>query len=177
MLRIGQLAERSGVSVRALRYYEEQGLLEADRTPAGQRAYPESAAEKVRFFQQMYAAGLTNRNIAALLSCMDTGHTDAEQRHMLQQQRDFIQGIGGTVKQERRRGGFRPDDMGRDITGWPGLSDGKADQALPIARHQAADIFLSLRNIRLHQPDAYTRHLDYGCGRNAIHAISPQSGE
>jgi DNA-binding transcriptional MerR regulator len=92
MLRIGQLAELSGVSVRALRYYEEQGLLEADRTPTGQRAYPESAVEKVRFFQQMYAAGLTSRNIAALLPCMDTGHTDAEQRRMLQQQRDFIQG-------------------------------------------------------------------------------------
>jgi DNA-binding transcriptional MerR regulator len=35
MLRIGQLAKRSGVSVRALRYYEEQGLLQAERTPAG----------------------------------------------------------------------------------------------------------------------------------------------
>jgi DNA-binding transcriptional MerR regulator len=92
MLRIGQLAELSGVSVRALRYYEEQGLLEADRTPAGQRAYPESAVEKVRFLQEMYAAGLTSRNIAALLPCIDTGHTDAEQRRMLQQQRDFIQG-------------------------------------------------------------------------------------
>jgi DNA-binding transcriptional MerR regulator len=92
MLRIGQLAERSGVSVRALRYYEEQGLLVPDRTPAGQRAYPESAAEKVRFFQQMYAAGLTSRDIAGLLPCWDTGHTNAEQRSMLQQQRDFIQG-------------------------------------------------------------------------------------
>jgi DNA-binding transcriptional MerR regulator len=92
MLRIGQLAERSGVSVRALRYYEEQGLLEADRTPAGQRAYPESAVEKVRFFQQMYAAGLTSRDIVDLLPCIDTGHTNAEQRSMLQQRRDFIQG-------------------------------------------------------------------------------------
>jgi DNA-binding transcriptional MerR regulator len=92
MLRIGQLAELSGVSVRALRYYEEQGLLKADRTPAGQREYPESALEKVRFFQQLYAAGLTSRNIADLLPCIDTGHTDAEQRRMLQQQRDFIQG-------------------------------------------------------------------------------------
>ena len=80
------------MSVRALRYYEEQGLLKVDRTPTGQRAYPESAVENVRFFQQMYAAGLTSRNIADLLPCWDTGHTDAEQRRMLQQQRDFIQG-------------------------------------------------------------------------------------
>ena len=92
MLRIGQLAERSGVSVRALRYYEEQGLLEASRTPAGQRAYPESAVEKVRFFQDLYAAGLTSRNIASLLPCIDTGHTNAEQRRMLHEQRDHIQG-------------------------------------------------------------------------------------
>ncbi len=92
MLRIGELAGRSGVSVRALRYYEEQGLLEAGRTPAGQRVYPESAAEKVRFFQQLYAAGLTSRNIAELLPCIDTGHTDAEQRRMLHKQRDHIQG-------------------------------------------------------------------------------------
>jgi len=92
MLRIGQLAGRSGVSVRALRYYEEQGLLGAERTPAGQRVYPESAVEKVRFFQQMYAAGLTSRNIAELLPCLDTGHTDAEQRRMLRQQRDRVQG-------------------------------------------------------------------------------------
>ena len=91
MLRIGQLAERSGVSVRALRYYEEQGLLVADRTPAGQRAYPESAAEKVRFFQQMYAAGLTSRDIADLLPCWDTGHTNAEQRRLLHEQRGYIQ--------------------------------------------------------------------------------------
>jgi DNA-binding transcriptional MerR regulator len=92
MLRIGQLAERSGVSVRALRYYEEQGLLEASRTPAGQRVYPESAVEKVRFFQELYAAGLTSRNIAGLLPCIDTGHTNAEQRRMLHEQRDHIQG-------------------------------------------------------------------------------------
>ena len=92
MLRIGELAERSGVSVRALRYYEEQGLLDADRTPAGQRVYPESAVDKVRFFQQLYAAGLTSRNIAELLPCIDTGHTDAEQRRMLHQQRNRIQG-------------------------------------------------------------------------------------
>jgi DNA-binding transcriptional MerR regulator len=90
-LRIGQLAERAGVSVRALRYYEEQGLLRAERSPAGQRVFPESAVEKVRFFQQMYAAGLTSRTIAELLPCIDTGHTDAEQRRLLHEQRGYIQ--------------------------------------------------------------------------------------
>ncbi len=91
MLRIGQLARQAGVSVRALRYYEEQGLLEAERTPSGQRVYAESSVDKVRFFQQLYAAGLTSRNIAELLPCIDTGHTDAVQRLMLEKQRAYIQ--------------------------------------------------------------------------------------
>jgi DNA-binding transcriptional MerR regulator len=91
VLKIGQLAKRSGVSVRALRYYEERGLLQAGRTPAGQRVYQESDVDRVRFYQQMYAAGLTSRNIAQLLPCIDSGHTNAEQRAMLREQRDRIQ--------------------------------------------------------------------------------------
>jgi DNA-binding transcriptional MerR regulator len=90
MIRIGELARRSGVSVRALRYYEEQGLLVAERSASGQRHYPETAVERVAFFQDMYAAGLNSRNIATLLPCVDSGHTDAEQRRMLHAERDRI---------------------------------------------------------------------------------------
>ncbi|MBS2540157.1 MerR family transcriptional regulator [Catenulispora sp. NF23] len=89
-MRIGQLATRSGVSVRALRYYEEQGLLIAERSPSGQRHYPEEAVEKVLFFQDMYSAGLTSKRIAELMPCFDTGHTDAEQRSMLHAERNRI---------------------------------------------------------------------------------------
>ena len=89
-MRIGELANRTGVSVRALRYYEEQGILTATRSASGQRHYPESAVERVAFFQDMYAAGLSSRNIAALLPCVDTGHTDAEQRRMLHAERERI---------------------------------------------------------------------------------------
>jgi len=74
MIRIGELAKRSGVSVRALRYYEEQGLLVAERSPSGQRHYPETAVERVSFFQDMYAGGLNSRNIAALLPCVAIHH-------------------------------------------------------------------------------------------------------
>lgn len=92
LIRIGEVARGAGVSVRAVRYYEEQGLLTARRSPSGQRLYPRQAIENVRFFQQMYAAGLTSKNIAELLPCLDTGHTDAEQRAMLHTERDRIRG-------------------------------------------------------------------------------------
>ncbi|GAB3995958.1 MerR family transcriptional regulator [Glycomyces albus] len=91
-MRIGELAGRTGVSVRALRYYEEQGLLEPERSPSGQRIYPESAVEKVSFFQDMYAAGLSSRRIVELLPCIDTGLTDETQRRMLHAERDRIVG-------------------------------------------------------------------------------------
>jgi DNA-binding transcriptional MerR regulator len=76
--------------VRALRYYETQGLLTPTRSHSGQRYYAEAAIDKVRFFQDMYAAGLTSRHIATLLPCIDSGHTDDEQRQMLLDQRERI---------------------------------------------------------------------------------------
>lgn len=90
-MRIGQVAERAGVSVRALRYYEEQGLLHTERTPAGQRVFQDDDVDRVRLYQQFYAAGLTSSHIAQLLPCLDSGHTDAEQRAMLHAQRARIQ--------------------------------------------------------------------------------------
>jgi DNA-binding transcriptional MerR regulator len=73
-LRIGEVAERAGVSTRALRYYEEQGLLAAERTSGGQRAYAGSAVERVQMIQQFFTAGLPSRTIRQLLPCVDTGH-------------------------------------------------------------------------------------------------------
>ncbi len=90
VIRIGELAKRSGVSTRALRYYEEQRLIEAQRSPSGQRYYDETAIEKVRFFQLMFAAGLTSRNIAVLLPCIDTGRTTEAQRRMLDAERERV---------------------------------------------------------------------------------------
>ncbi|WP_395571872.1 MerR family transcriptional regulator [Streptomyces sp. BK79] len=91
LIRIGEVARGAGVSVRAVRYYEQQGLLVPRRSPSGQRLYRQDAVALVRFFQQMFAAGLTSRRIAELLPCWDSGHTDAEQRAMLRAERDRIQ--------------------------------------------------------------------------------------
>lgn len=75
-MRIGELAERAGVSVRSLRYYEEQHLLHSDRSPSGQRHYPEEAVERVIFLQRLYAGGLSSRTIAELLPCVESPSAD-----------------------------------------------------------------------------------------------------
>ena len=89
-MRIGELAERTGVSVRALRYYEEQHLLRADRTPSGQRTYAEAAVERVRLIQQLYAAGLSSKLILGLLPCVETGEADPRMMDRLVAERDRI---------------------------------------------------------------------------------------
>ncbi|MEU3529290.1 MerR family transcriptional regulator [Streptomyces sp. NPDC038707] len=69
-MRIGELARRTGVSERSLRYYEKEGLLSARRTPGGHREYAETAVDRVRRIQELYAAGLCSSKIAELLPYM-----------------------------------------------------------------------------------------------------------
>jgi DNA-binding transcriptional MerR regulator len=87
-MRIGELADRAGVSVRSLRYYEDQGLLTSSRSPSGQRHYTESEVERVSFIQRLYAAGLSSRTIAELLPCVDLpseANTEAALERMAQE--------------------------------------------------------------------------------------------
>jgi DNA-binding transcriptional MerR regulator len=89
-LRIGELARRAGVSVRSLRYYEQQGLLGSERTAGGQRVYPPSAVERVRYIQQLYAAGVPSRVIVDLLPCLTTGIATTSMLALMEHERDAI---------------------------------------------------------------------------------------
>ncbi|ARQ70063.1 MerR family transcriptional regulator [Streptomyces marincola] len=66
---IGELSARTGVSTRLLRYYEEQGLLDAGRAPNGYRAYAEDAVVTVRQIRALLDAGLTTDVIREVLPC------------------------------------------------------------------------------------------------------------
>lgn len=71
-VRIGELAEQAGVSVRSLRYYEEHGLLTSTRSSGGQRIYTDDAVARVHLLQRLYAAGLSSRTIVDLMPCVDS---------------------------------------------------------------------------------------------------------
>ncbi|MEU2519429.1 MULTISPECIES: MerR family transcriptional regulator [Streptomyces] len=71
-MRIGDLAARTGVSVRSLRYYEEQGLLDSSRSPGGHRHYDEEGVDRVAYLQRLYAAGLSSQTILSLLPCLES---------------------------------------------------------------------------------------------------------
>ncbi|MFE5602417.1 MerR family transcriptional regulator [Streptomyces coelicoflavus] len=69
-MRIGELARTTGVSVRLLRYYEEQGLLSPRRAPGGHRRYPAEAVTEVARIRTLLAAGLPTRIIRELVPCV-----------------------------------------------------------------------------------------------------------
>lgn len=66
---IGQLAERSGVSVETVRYYERRGLLSAPaRTSSGYRRYEPDAVARLRFIRRAQSLGFTLHEIEDLLA-------------------------------------------------------------------------------------------------------------
>ncbi|MFJ3219124.1 MerR family transcriptional regulator [Kitasatospora sp. NPDC086801] len=70
-MRIGELARATGATVRALRHYEQAGLLTSERAANGYRQYPGSAAVRVRNIRALVAAGLTLEDLRPLLECLD----------------------------------------------------------------------------------------------------------
>jgi DNA-binding transcriptional MerR regulator len=66
---IGELSRRTGVSPRLLRYYEEQGLLQAGRSANGYRHYDDDSVLTVRKIRVLLDAGLTTEVIRTVLPC------------------------------------------------------------------------------------------------------------
>jgi DNA-binding transcriptional MerR regulator len=65
--RIGEIAERTGVSVETLRYYEKRRLLKAAaRTEGGYRVYSHAVVHQVKFIKQAQSLGLTLDDIQQL---------------------------------------------------------------------------------------------------------------
>lgn len=75
-MRIGELASKTGVSARALRYYEQQGLLQSQRQANGYRDYDESATQRVANIQMLFEAGLNSDDVRGFGSCLDQDLTN-----------------------------------------------------------------------------------------------------
>ena len=73
LLTIGEISERSGVAPSALRFYEERGLVTAERTPSGHRRYPRSVLRRVAFIVFAQRVGLTLDEIRAELDRLPEG--------------------------------------------------------------------------------------------------------
>lgn len=73
MLQIGQVAERVGLSLRSVRFYEESGLLTpAARTAGGFRLYTEEQVARLVLIKRMKPLGFTVEEMRELLAAHDT---------------------------------------------------------------------------------------------------------
>ncbi|MEU4872067.1 MerR family transcriptional regulator [Streptomyces sp. NPDC021608] len=105
-MRIGELSKVTGVSSRALRYYEQQGLLRSERRPNGYREYAPESAEVVAFVQDMFHAGLSSDVIRDILPCARDEHPGGDCAALLarvRQVRDELARQERHIAERRRR--------------------------------------------------------------------------
>ncbi|MFJ3403954.1 MerR family transcriptional regulator [Promicromonospora sp. NPDC090134] len=75
-MRIGELATRTGVTTRLIRYYEQQDLLDADRADNGYRTYTEAHVERVSRVAGLVQAGIPTRLVKILLDAEDAAERE-----------------------------------------------------------------------------------------------------
>jgi MerR family copper efflux transcriptional regulator len=111
-MRIGELAEQAGISTKAIRYYEQVGILTPPaRTPSGYRSYDPSALGRLEFVRAAQAVGLTLGEIRQVVAFRDGGQapcthvTDLLQRHAADLDRRIreLQQLRGELRQLAER--------------------------------------------------------------------------
>lgn len=74
-LTVGELAGRSGFAASALRYYEREGLIAAERTEGGQRRYERTVLRRLAFIRAARHVGLTLDEIRSALARLPEART------------------------------------------------------------------------------------------------------
>ena len=111
-MRIGELADQVGISTKAIRYYEQIGILNPpDRTASGYRSYDEAALGRLGFVRAAQAVGLTLGGIRQVIAFRDQGQapcahvTELLQRHAADLDRRIreLQQLRGELRQLAER--------------------------------------------------------------------------
>lgn len=98
LLKIGELAERTGTNHRTLRYYERLGILHpAHKADSGHRYYNEASVTRLQRVHQLKALGLSLEEIAEVISAYFTPPDGREAR---QQALDKMRGHLASARQQ-----------------------------------------------------------------------------
>lgn len=91
-MRIGELADRTGISTKAIRYYEDIGVLpEPSRSSNGYRTYEEDQVRRLGFIRDAQVAGLSLTEIQLILELRDEGEPTCDHTiGLLQAHRDDV---------------------------------------------------------------------------------------
>ncbi|WP_085902278.1 Cu(I)-responsive transcriptional regulator [Kiloniella majae] len=119
-MKIGQVAEVSGLPAKTIRYYESIGLIEpAGRTSSGYRAYQERDIETLKFIQRARSLGFSINEVSALLTLWNDRNRASSQvkalakQHVADMDRKIaeLQSMKDTLSNliEKCQGDHRPD--------------------------------------------------------------------
>ncbi|MEA2268883.1 MAG: hypothetical protein QOC64_1493 [Solirubrobacteraceae bacterium] len=133
LLQIGEVADRVGLSLRTVRYYEEQGLLTPEtRSAGGFRLYSEDQVDRLGLIKQMKPLGFTVQEMRELLDARDAlraadasgdarlaaaatlseyAEAAAERCAKLSEQIRQAEGLAGRLRREARGEGARPTQV------------------------------------------------------------------
>lgn len=90
-MKIGKLAEKTGISEYTLRYYEKKGLIRVGRDASGRREFFESDIEWILFIKRLKDTGMLLRDIKKYAFLRYEGDsTIGERLLMLEEHRVFV---------------------------------------------------------------------------------------
>lgn len=78
ILSIGAVAERTGLAVSAIRFYEDQGLIEAERSAAGHRRFTRSTIRRISFIRICQQLGYSLSEVDKQLEVLPQKRTPTE---------------------------------------------------------------------------------------------------
>lgn len=107
-IQIGEVAERTGLSLRTIRYYEEVGLVvPSARSAGGFRLYAEADIARLMLVRRMKPLGFTLEEMRRLLETLDavrdSDRDEAERRSAVTELQDFQSRAGARVEEARRQ--------------------------------------------------------------------------
>ena len=80
LMKIGELSQESGISLKAIRYYEELGLIKADkRTEGGFHLFSKSILPRLKFIKQAQNLGFRLQEIGSFMDIHDRGETPCKE--------------------------------------------------------------------------------------------------
>ncbi|HET7479311.1 MAG TPA: MerR family transcriptional regulator [Rubrobacteraceae bacterium] len=119
--RVGEVAERLGVSPRTIKYYEEIGLVEPARSQGGFRLYGEREVERLERILRMKGMGYSLAAIREILAVRDTAQEADKvtvlktvRRHLKEQERE-AEGRIRQMREDLKRAETLREDLRRDI--------------------------------------------------------------
>ena len=151
-LTIGEVARRTGLAPSALRFYEQQGLIAAERTAGAQRRYRRDVLRRIAFIRVAQRVGLSLEEVATALATLpadrvptkaDWARLSRQWRGRLDERIALLEGlrdelsscIGCGCLSLRSCALYNPDDRARALGNGPryllGDTPGAAARAAP----------------------------------------------